>query len=97
VELLNYEDLISHEMKEIKTDGVFIHVGMKANSEIFGDLLELNSCKEIVVEPVTGKTSMLGIWAAGDVTNLPYKQINIAMGDAIRAVLNIYETLRLKK
>jgi NADH-dependent peroxiredoxin subunit F len=42
---------------------------------------------------LNGRTSQTGIWAAGDVTSLPYKQNNIAMGDAIRAALNLRDYL----
>lgn len=94
---IKYQDLKTNEQKELTADGVFIHIGMSPNTDIFKGLLELNKGGEIIAEPITGKTSVLGIWAAGDITNLPYKQINVAMGDAIRAVLDIYESFRLEK
>jgi len=59
-------------------------------------LVEINESGEIVVDPKTQKTSVDGIWAAGDVTDVLYKQGNIAIGDAMKAALNIYSYLRIE-
>ena len=90
---LVYEDLTTHERRKIELDGIFVEIGSIPNSEFAKDLLEINQCGEIVVNPLSGRTSLKGIWAAGDVTSLPYKQNNIAMGDAIRATLNLCDYL----
>lgn len=93
VESLKYEDRNTGETKELKVDGVFIEIGSVPNSDIVKDLVELNKYDEIVVDNKTQRTSCEGIWAAGDVSDVIYKQNNISAGDAIKAVLNIYEHL----
>ena len=90
---LMYEDLITKERKKLDLDGIFVAIGSIPNSEFAKDLVEVNTFGEIVVDPLSGRTSLTGIWAAGDVTSLPYKQNNIAMGDAVRATLNLRDYL----
>jgi len=87
---LKYIDMISREIKEIAVQGVFVTIGAISNSDIARGLVELNERGEIIIDYRTGQTSLKGIWAAGDVTDSPYKQNNIAAGDAARAVLDIY-------
>ncbi|MEK7193922.1 MAG: FAD-dependent oxidoreductase [Patescibacteria group bacterium] len=93
---LKYKDRRSGEVKEIKLDGVFVAIGYQPNSDLVKDLVELNPRGEIIINHQTQKTSCEGIWAAGDITDVLYKQINIAIGDATKAVLNIYEYLNKK-
>ncbi len=81
------------EKKETEVDGIFIEIGWQANSSIVKGLAEVNAGGEIVVDHKTQKTSCDGLWAAGDVTDALYKQNNISMGDAIKAVLNINDYL----
>ena len=90
---LKYLDTISREIKEIAVQGVFVTIGAMPNSDIARGLVELNERGEIVIDYRTGRTSLKGVWAAGDVTDSPYKQNNIAAGDAARAVLDIYAFL----
>jgi alkyl hydroperoxide reductase subunit F len=94
VEGLVYQSLKTQEKKDLVVQGIFVEIGMKPNVELFKDLVKLSSTGEVVVDPLSGRTSLNGIWAAGDVTSLPYKQINVAMGDGIRALLDIYGKLR---
>ena len=94
VEGLVYQSLKTQEKKDLVVQGVFVEIGMKPNVELFKDWLQLLPTGEVVVDPLSGRTSLNGIWAAGDVTSLPYKQINVAMGDGIRALLDIYGKLR---
>lgn len=93
---LKYEDQKTKEVKELKLDGVFVEIGFIPNADFVKDLVELNKFGEIVVDHKTQATSCLGIWAAGDVSDVLYKQNNISAGDAIKAVLNIYEYLNKK-
>ncbi|PIR05980.1 pyridine nucleotide-disulfide oxidoreductase [Candidatus Jorgensenbacteria bacterium CG_4_10_14_0_8_um_filter_39_13] len=96
VQGLTYEDLNTGEEKKLELSGIFVEIGSLPNSEFVKNLVQIDKTEVIIVEPLSGKTSQEGIWAAGDVTNLPYKQNNIAMGDAIRAILNIYDYLNQK-
>lgn len=90
---LIYSDGITKEEKTIEVGGVFIEIGSVPNSEIIKDMAQVNEFGEIVVDHIHGTTSKAGIWASGDVTDGPYKQNNIAAGDAVKAVLSIYAYL----
>lgn len=96
VSAFKYEDRKTGEIKEIKTDGVFAAIGYEPNTDLIKNLVEINEKGKIVVDCKTQKTSHEGVWAAGDATDVLYNQINIAIGDAIKAVLNIYEYLKSK-
>ncbi|MDI6734271.1 MAG: FAD-dependent oxidoreductase [Patescibacteria group bacterium] len=89
-----YLDRNTSQENKLDIDGVFVEIGSVPNSEIVKDFVEINNAGEIIVDHKTQQTSMLGIWAAGDVTDVLYKQNNISVGDAIKAVLNINEYLR---
>jgi alkyl hydroperoxide reductase subunit F len=90
---LKYKDRQTNEIKELKVDGVFVEIGSTPNSFLVKDLVNLNNFGEIIVDPKTQQTSLFGIWAAGDVTDFPYKQNNIAVSHAISAILNINDYL----
>ena len=91
---LKYQDKTSGETKELKLDGIFIEIGAVPNSEIVKGLASLNDRGEVIVDHKTQATSDPSIWAVGDVSDVLYKQNNISAGDAIKAVLNIYDRLR---
>lgn len=98
VDSIVYEEIERQEEKQIQVDGVFVEVGVVPNSEIVKDLVELNEKGEIVIVNLCmGETSQKGIYAAGDVSNEKYKQNNIAAGDAIKAVLSVYDYLKNEK
>jgi alkyl hydroperoxide reductase subunit F len=90
---LRYLDKNTNELKELALDGVFVEIGSLPNSEFVKDLVQLNSYGEIVVDHKTQRSSVDGIWAAGDASDVLYKQNNISAGDAVKAVLNIYDYL----
>ena len=94
---LRYKDRISEETKELKLDGVFVEIGATPNSAMVKDLVELNTRGEVLIDSKTGKTSREGIWAAGDVTDDPFKQNNISAGDAVKAALSVYQYLLAHK
>ncbi len=95
---LRYKEKKTGEIKELAVSGVFIEIGLIPNSEFIRPLVDTNEAGEIVVDHVTGKTSKIGIFAAGDVTNDPFKQTNIAAGDGVRAALSAYDfVLNIKK
>jgi len=89
VSAIKYKDRQNKEIKEIKTDGVFVAIGYAPNSGIVKDLVKMNEWGKIIIDHQTQKASLEGIWAAGDITDVLYGQINVAIGDAIKAVLNI--------
>lgn len=95
---LRYKEKKTGEIKELAVSGVFIQIGLIPNSEFIRPLIDTNEAGEIVVDHATGKTSKIGIFAAGDVTNDPFKQNNIAAGDGVRAALSAYDfVLNIKK
>ncbi len=90
---LEYLDRKTNEVKKLDLEGVFVEIGALPNSEFVKDVVQLNNVNEIVSDPKTQKTSHARIWAVGDATDVLYKQNNISAGDAVKAVLNIYEEL----
>jgi alkyl hydroperoxide reductase subunit F len=96
VESLTYKDLSTGETKVLPVQGVFVEAGLLPNSDIVKDLVELNDHGAVKINFQTQATSREGIWAAGDVADSLYRQNNISMGDAVKAVLNIYDYLHAK-
>ena len=86
VEGVIYENKITGEIKEIKVGGIMAHIGTTPNSD-FIDCVNKNKQKEIEVN-LRCETNCPGIFAAGDVTNVPFKQIIIAAGQGVTAVLS---------
>ena len=80
------------EEQTISLDGVFIEIGWLPNTDMVEGFVDLNEKKEIIVD-INGKTSVPGIFAAGDVTNVKSKQIIIAAGDGAKAALEAFEYL----
>lgn len=89
---LKYKDRETELEHELPIDGVFVQIGLVPNSEFIKDLVETNKFGEIVVDG-KGKTSIDGIYAAGDVTTTPFKQIIISMGEGAKAALSVFEKL----
>lgn len=87
---LRYKDKGTGEVKELAVSGVFVQIGLSANSDFIRSLVDTNQAGEIIVEHRTGQTSKKGIFAAGDVTDDPFKQNNISAGDGVRAALSAY-------
>jgi alkyl hydroperoxide reductase subunit AhpF len=90
---VRYMDNSANVAKELTLEGVFVQIGSIPNSDFVKGLVELNERGEIIVDHKTQATSCPGIWAAGDVSDVRYKQNNISAGDAVKAVLHIYETI----
>jgi alkyl hydroperoxide reductase subunit F len=82
--------------KELNVTGIFVEIGQIPNTDFVKDLVALDKIGKIKIDPWTGKTETPGIWAAGDCTNILYHQNNIAVGDAVRALEDIYLTLNTK-
>lgn len=90
---LKYRDTKTGELGTLEVEGIFEEIGWIPNSEIVKDMVALGQYGEILIDHKTQKTSRDGIWAAGDITDVLYKQNNISIGDGIKAVLNIHEFL----
>lgn len=87
---LKYLDRKSNEMKQVELDGVFIQIGLVPNSQFLKGVVDLSKFGEVIVDE-KGRTSSKGIYAAGDVTTTPYKQIIISMGEGAKAALAAFE------
>jgi alkyl hydroperoxide reductase subunit F len=89
---LVYKDLRSGETKSIELEGVFVQIGLVPNTEWLKGTVELSKHGEIVVD-ARGATSVPGVFAAGDVTTVPFKQIVIAVGEGAKASLSAFDHL----
>jgi alkyl hydroperoxide reductase subunit F len=91
---LKYKKIDSQEEGEIEVQGVFVEIGSVPNSEIVGEFVDTDDWNNIVVDCKDQSTSCPGVFAAGDVTNTIYRQNNIAVGDAIKALLTAHEYIK---
>jgi NADH-dependent peroxiredoxin subunit F len=91
---IKYKNMKTGEERELPLDGAFVEIGLLPNSDFVKDLVKLNDFGHVVIDHKTGMTSCPGIWAAGDVTDALYNQNNVSVGDAVKAVLNIYDNIK---
>jgi alkyl hydroperoxide reductase subunit F len=89
---LVYKDRNNDEVHEVELEGIFVQIGLLPNSEWLKGTLELSRFGEIIVD-AKGQTSIPGVFAAGDVTTVPYKQIVIAVGEGAKASLSAFDHL----
>ena len=89
---LVYKDRVSGESHTIELEGIFVQIGLLPNSEWLKGTVALSPRGEIEVD-AHGRTSVPGVFAAGDVTTVPYKQIVIAMGEGSKAALSAFDHL----
>ena len=82
---------------EINTTGIFVEIGSVPNSGFAKDVVKLDQFGNIVTDPRTQRASVEGVWAAGDITDGLYHQNNIAAGDAVKAIEDIYIWLHKNK
>lgn len=87
---LEAKDRATEQMSQVDLDGIFIQIGLSANSLVFKDVVTMNRAGEIEVDR-NGRTSQSGIYAAGDVTDTSYKQIIISMGEGAKAALAAFD------
>lgn len=92
---LKYVDKETNEEHELAVSGVFVEAGVMPNTDFVSGVLTFDPYGRIVVDPRSQRTSIEGIWAAGDCTDELYHQNNIAAGDGVKAVEDLY--LWLKK
>lgn len=84
VNALKYRRRNTEEALQLDLDGVFVQIGLKANSSVFSNLVEMNKAGEIMIDNHC-RTNVPGVYAAGDVSVVPFKQIIIAMGEGSKA------------
>ncbi len=89
---LRYTDRATDESKAVELSGIFVQIGLVPNAEFLKGTLELSPRGEIIVG-AQSETSLPGVFAAGDVTTAPYKQIIIAMGSGATAALGAFDYL----
>ena len=89
---LSYTDRVSGESKKVELEGVFVQIGLVPNTEWLKGTVALSRHGEIEVD-ARGQTSLPGVFAAGDVTTVPYKQIIIATGEGAKAALSAFDHL----
>lgn len=94
VNSLIYEDIISGEKKELAVEGIFINVGQIPNTDFLKGFLEFNEFNEIVINAKTGETGVPGVFAAGDATDIPFKQCVIAAGQGAMSALSAHKYLQ---
>ena len=89
---LHFVDRVSGQPQHLELEGVFVQIGLVPNTEWLQRTLELSRHGEIVVD-ARGQTSLAGVFAAGDVTTVPFKQIVIAVGEGAKAALGAFDHL----
>lgn len=90
---ISYKDASTGEITKIDCGGVFVEIGQIPATDLVKGLVDTTEGGQIKIDPRTQKTSVAGIWAAGDCTDVLYHQNNIAAGDAVRALEDIYLAL----
>lgn len=89
---LSYKDRTTGEVHRLDLEGVFVQIGLVPNADWLKDTLSLSRFGEIEID-AKGQTSVPGVFAAGDVTTVPYKQIIIAAGEGAKAALSAFDYL----
>ncbi|MHB0805833.1 alkyl hydroperoxide reductase subunit F [Stutzerimonas nitrititolerans] len=89
---LVYKDRTSEALHEVELEGIFVQIGLLPNSDWLKGSVELSRFGEIIVD-AKGQTNIPGVFAAGDVTTVPYKQIVIAVGEGAKASLSAFDHL----
>ncbi len=96
VEGIIFKDITTKKETELKVSGIFIEIGQIPNTGFVENFVPLDKTGCIKINPLNQKTEIPGIWAAGDCTDVLYHQNNIAAGDAVRALEDIYVTINTK-
>ncbi|MFJ2539279.1 MULTISPECIES: alkyl hydroperoxide reductase subunit F [unclassified Pseudomonas] len=89
---LRYKDRQADALRTVELEGIFVQIGLLPNTDWLKGTIELSPRGEIIVDN-RGETSIPGIFAAGDVTTVPYKQIVIAVGEGAKASLSAFDHL----
>ncbi len=91
---IEYKDAVSGNVTTLDVQGIFVEIGQIPNTDFAKNLLTIDKGGKIEIDPWTQKTSVPGIWAAGDCTNIKYHQNNIAAGDGVKALEDIYTYIK---
>jgi alkyl hydroperoxide reductase subunit F len=83
--------------EQLSVSGIFVEIGQIANGHFLKNIVAIDDGGKIIIDPWTQRTSTLGIWAAGDITNIRYHQNNIAAGDAVKAIEDLYLWIKTGK
>lgn len=94
---MRYEDTATGETRDLPVDGVFVEIGMVPNSDLAKGLVDITDYGEVKVDARTFATSLPGVFAAGDITDTPYRQNNISAGQGVVAALSAYDHIRKGK
>ena len=95
VKSITYKNALDEEVT-LPISGIFVEIGMIPNTAYAKDAVTLDDYGRVTIDPWTQATTTPGIWAAGDCTNVKYHQNNIAAGDAVRALEDIYVSLKAR-
>ena len=94
VNSLIYQDRKTRKSITLPVEGIFVEVGSQPATSFVKGLVDFNEKDEIIVNPKTGETRIPGLFAAGDIDDVPYKQIVIAAGEGTKAALSAYNYLQ---
>ena len=86
----------SQENITLKVSGIFVEIGQIPNTSFAKEVVPLDEYSRVKINPLNQQTEIKGIWAAGDCSNVLYHQNNIAAGDAVRALEDIYLYIHTK-
>ena len=93
---IKYKDTVANTENELAVSGIFVEIGQIPNTTFASKVVEIDQIGRIKIDPWTNRTNSPGIWAAGDCTNILYHQNNIAAGDGVKALEDIYLYLHTK-
>ena len=96
VEGIVYKDVATGAITELPISGIFVEIGQIPNTDFAKGIVPMDEYGRIKIDAQNQKTETPGIWAAGDCTNVLYHQNNIAAGDAVRALEDIYLAIHTK-
>lgn len=91
---VSYKDKQTEEVSLLPVDALFVEIGQIPNTDFLENIVQKTESGTVVVDPRNQRTSMTGIWAAGDCTDGLYHQNNIAAGDAVKAIEDLYIWLK---
>lgn len=91
---LKIKNVGNDKEETLNVQGVFVEIGQIPNTNFVKSIVNIDKIGKIEIDPWTQKTSQIGIWAAGDCTNIKYHQNNIAAGDGVKALEDIYTFIK---